>query len=369
MKLARKGENIYKRKDGRWEGRYVKGYDLSGKRKQGYVYGRTYSEVKEKLIQLKANVKNDKAVASSNLTFRKWTEIWLENKGQIKASTLMVYKSRIKNHIEPALGDIKLKMLNKDILQRFIDNMCLQYKASTVKSVYALLKVILEAAEDKQLVSGFYRGLKLPKTGASKVKALSVDEQKRIEAVIRERNQQNDIGVIICLYTGIRVGELCALRWENVNLDKGIIAIKETIQRIENTDTEKKTKINFSSPKSLASQREIPLPSFLIDMLLPIRKDSGFVINRYGKYVEPRTYARRFKKIIADAGVENIKFHALRHTFATRALEIGIDPKTLSELLGHSSVGITLNLYGHSLDEHKKKEIERLGRIYGLQSE
>ncbi|MCH5213427.1 MAG: site-specific integrase [Oscillospiraceae bacterium] len=367
--MARKGENIYKRKDGRWEGRYIRGYDVSGKAKQGYVYGRTYSEVKEKLTYLKANAKNDKIVVSSGMTLSKWLEKWIAQKGQIKASTLMIYKSRIKNHINPAIGRLKLKTLNKDILQQFIDDLAQKYKPSTVKGVYALLKSALESAEEKNLVSGFYQSIKLPKSRSSQVKALSKDEQKALENVIRQRNDPNDIGVLISLYTGIRIGELCALQWQNVNLDKGVIYIRETLQRIENENSDSKTKINFAEPKSLSSHREIPLPKFLIELLIPLQHNEGFVINRNGKFIEPRTYTRRFKKLLKLAGLPDMGYHCTRHTFATRALEIGVDPKTLSEILGHSSVGITLNLYAHSLEEHKKKEIERLGNLFDKQSD
>ena len=281
----------------------------------------------------------------------------------------MIYKSRLKNHIAPRIGTIKLKELNRDILQRFVDDLSKEYKAATVRAVYALLRLALKAAEEKNLISGFYQHIKLPKLYKSKVRALSMEEQKALEKAVIESGNQNDIGIIICLYTGIRIGELCALKWENIDLDTGFIHIRETIQRVEDKSGSKKTCIIFTPPKSLTSVRDIPISSFLIDRLRRIQKKSGFVINRNGKYIEPRTYMRRFKKLTKLVGITDVSFHSTRHTFATRALEIGMDIKTLSEILGHASATITMNLYAHSLMEHKKKEMERLGKLFQTPSE
>jgi len=369
MSMARRGENIYKRKDGRWEGRYIKGYDIAGKAQWKYIYGRNYAEVKERLTYLKSTVKNNKDIVSSNMTLEKWLDIWLSQKGQIKESTAMMYKSCVRNHIVPVLGAVKLKELNKEMLQKLVDDMSDEFKPSTVRSAYALLRLALETAEEQNMVSGFFRQVKLPKMSAHTVKALTVTEQKSLEKVVSESGKPNDIGVLICLYTGIRIGELCALKWENIDLKKGVMHIRETIQRVENTDGDKKTKIHFSTPKSSSSQREIPMPRFLIEKLSAVKKEKGFVINRYGKFVEPRTYARRFKKLIKLAGIKDVNFHCTRHTFSTRALEIGVDIKTLSEILGHASASITMNLYAHSLSEHKKKEMERLGKLFNYPSE
>ena len=365
--MARKGENIYKRKDGRWEGRYIKGYDEYGRPKQGYVYAKTYNEVKEKLIVLKANARNEKTIISSGMTVKQWFEAWLARKGQIKDSTRMIYKIRIDKHILPELGDLKLRALNKDILQRFIDKLTEQYKPATVKSIFATIKLALDDAEERNLISKFYTKMHLPKSGRTKIKVMTPKEQKALEAVIHKRNDDNDIGVLISLYTGMRIGEVCALRWENVDLVKKLIHVQETVLRLT-ASGETKTKLSVSSPKSIASQREIPLPGFLVKKLKDMNKDSKYVLNYNGRIIEPRSYTRRFKRLLKEAGIEDMGYHSTRHTFATRALEIGMDPKTLSELLGHASVGITLNLYAHSLDEHKKKEIERLGKLYSCQS-
>ena len=362
--MARRGENIYNRKDGRYEGRYIKAYSIDGKAKNGYVYGKTYSEVKEKLNECKVKCKNNNSVTSSNITVSQWFETWLAAQGQLKDTTKMIYSSYAKNHINPAIGDIKLKALNRDILQGFVDKKAVELSPKTTKLIFSALKLALKAANEKNLLADIYSNIKLPKTKGNQVKVLSPQEQKRLEQTVCTSNKPNDIGVLICLYTGIRIGELCGLKWENVNLNKGIITISQTIHRVSCKGEKGKTKVDFSTPKSLSSAREIPIPKFLVKKLSALKKLDGFVINRNGKYIEPRTYSRRFKKQLALSGIDDITFPALRHTISPRALELGVDIKTLSEILGHASATTTLNLYAHSLTEHKKKEMERLGKIF-----
>ena len=169
---------------------------------------------------------------------------------------------------------------------------------------------------------------------------------------------------MICLYTGIRIGELCALEWKNIDLKRGVISIRQTLYRVKSDNEKRKTEIIIAPPKSDTSVRDIPLPKFLTAKLKVIEHGGGFLINRKGKYIEPAVYARRYKTVLKEAGVRDVKFHTTRHTFATRALEIGIDIKTLSEILGHASPTVTLNIYAHSLPEHKAKEMDRLGKLY-----
>ena len=147
-------------------------------------------------------------------------------------------------------------------------------------------------------------------------------------------------------------------------LKRGVISIQHTLYRVKSEKSNKKTELRISTPKSESAIRDIPLPKFLIAKLSAIEKGSGFLIQKKGKHIEPNVYSRRYKKILQELDIPYRKFHATRHTFATRALEIGMDIKTLSEILGHSSPTVTLNLYSHSLPEHKKKEMDRLGKLY-----
>lgn len=362
--MARTGDNIYKRKDGRYEGRYIKGYDLNGKAKMGYVYARTYADVREKLAECRRNVKNDVQLVSSNLTLSEWIEKWIESQRQIKKTTKMMYESHLKNHIAPCIGNVKLKRLNEDIIQSFIDDLTDKYSPKTVHAIASMLRLALTEAKRRKHITDIYSDIRLPKIRQRPAQVLTKDEQKRLEKVILDGKSRIDIGILVCLYTGIRIGELCALRWENINLNNAIIKIQSTAQRIKADDGKTKTKINIDAPKSVASTRSIPIPTFLVEQLKIYQRESGYILKDNGGYTDTRTVSNRFKQLLKEAEIEDVNFHCLRHTFSTRALELGFDAKTLSEILGHSSVTTTLNLYAHSLPEHKRQEMEKLSGIF-----
>jgi integrase len=160
---------------------------------------------------------------------------------------------------------------------------------------------------------------------------------------------------MLCLYTGIRIGELCGLMWSDIDFERKLLCINRTIQRIR-SNGENKTEVTFLTPKSKTSTREIPLPDFLLELLFKHRPltNGEYVLNYKNKPIEPRTLQYRFKKILQTADVKNVGFHITRHTFATRALENGCDVKSLSEILGHGSATVTMNKYAHSSTEHKR---------------
>lgn len=362
--MARKGENIYKRKDGRYEGRYIKDYDVQGKGIMGYVYGKTYKEAKEKLLMAKAKVKEMQNKPPSEMLVKDWFAKWLATQKHIKKSSYTVYSSLISKHINVKLGNMRLCDVTKFVVQDFINGLVSQWEPSTVKLIYTVLKLGLDMAADNGLMPTVCKRIKLPKQKNKEVTVFSNNEQKKIEKYIETSENPNDIGILICLYTGIRIGELCALEWKNIDLKRGVISIRQTLYRVKSDNEKRKTEIIIAPPKSDTSVRDIPLPKFLTAKLKVIEHGGGFLINRKGKYIEPAVYARRYKTVLKEAGVRDVKFHTTRHTFATRALEIGIDIKTLSEILGHASPTVTLNIYAHSLPEHKAKEMDRLGKLY-----
>lgn len=362
--MPRTGENIYKRKDGRYEGRYIKGYGTDGKAQFGYVYSRSYKEIKEKLIKLKADKEHWSIIVSSNLKLSDWIDIWFKSLVHVKRSTLTVYSSYLNKHIKPGLGKIPLKKLNKQIVQNFIDKLSETLSPKTIRTVFSVLRLCLNAALEDGLMDNVMINIRLPKIVSKEVRVLSKDEQAKLEQAIKARNVKNDIGILICLYTGIRIGELCALMWDDIDFENNMLAINKTMYRVKSVNSKSKTEVIVSTPKSLHSERDIPIASFLSHKLLEIKKDSGYVIEKNEKYVEPAVYSRQFKKLLKEAKLPNIKYHNLRHTFAVRALELGVDARTLSEILGHSSVITTLNLYGHSLPEHKRLQMERIGGIF-----
>lgn len=352
--MARRGENIYKRKDGRYEGRYIKTYDINGKAIYGYVYDRSYSGIKSKLNKCKSAHKPKPA--GSNTLLSEWFLIWIETETGIKDSTRQLYKRHIRNHIIPNLGKVPLKKLNRDMIQKFVDN--LNLSASTVRLVFNILESGLKHAEEKGFISNIWSKVRLPKKKPSEVEILTPYEQQKLESALSEKN---DIGILICLYTGLRIGELCALRWQDIDFENAIMHIRGTQSRING-------KLKITLPKSAASIRAIPIPDCLLQTLNKHKSNSEFVISNNGKMVDVRSYRRRFKRLLNISGLPDIKYHALRHTFSSRALEVGMDYKTLSEILGHASVSITMDLYVHSLDEHKKNQMNKLNKIYNSPS-
>lgn len=347
--MARRGENIYKRKDGRYEGRYIKHYDISGKAVYGYVYSRNYLEIKELVAKYKT-VKPPQCGKSTLLS--DWLKNWLKSQGTLKPTTKKIYTSHIDNYINPKLGKIPLKKLNGDILQSFINGLALS--ASTVKSIFSILKSALSCAEDNGLILNIWDKVKVPKREKSIVQVLTVNEQKSLESVL---TSPFDTGIWICLYAGLRIGEVCALKWSDINFETSTLTVNGTQARTENG-------IEIIKPKSKSSKREIPMPDLLTSKLRKLPRSCEYVLSKNSKPVDIRTYRRHFKKLLQKADLPDIKYHALRHTFSTRALEVGMDYKTLSEILGHSSVGITLDLYAHSLKEHKRNEMNKLSHIF-----
>lgn len=196
------------------------------------------------------------------------------------------------------------------------------------------------------------------------MRVLSVSEQQKLLSVLLKDFDRYKLGVFICLYTGIRIGELCALQWKNVSLAEKTIKIEHTMQRLQSGDlhSQKKTKITITEPKSCAAVRTIPLPDFMIEKIrLFIGSPNSYILSKESKTViEPRTMQNKFKSYLKEARIENANFHSLRHTFATRCIEVGFDVKTLSEILGHSSVKMTLDKYVHSSLQLKRNNMEKL---------
>lgn len=347
--MARRGLNIYKRKDGRYEGRYIKTHDATGKALYGYVYAKSYADVREKLAKCSSSKLKNRSYSDMHLS--EWLAIWVENNNW-KQSTKELYRRHIINHINPKLGKLPLKKINTEIIQNFIFS--LQLAPATVRLIYTVLKTALKSAEEKGYVKDIWLKVKLPQKAKAEVMVLTPQEQRKLE---RALSDSNDIGILICLYMGLRIGEICALKWNDIDLKNQVIQIKGTQIRMNG-------ELKITAPKSRASERTIPIPNILLGPLKSHKRDGEYVLSHNGEMVEVRTYRRRFKKLLQIADLPDIKFHALRHTFSTRALEVGMDYKTLSEILGHASVAITMDLYVHSLDEHKKRQINKLNQIF-----
>ena len=301
------------------------------------------------------------------ICFEAWAQEWMlkEVGGRVKASTYQRYSAIMRKHIMPYLGQLKLADISRDTVQLLVDGMeKANYAEATIRSMVKLLGKALSAAYDGGIIpTNPCKGVVVRRTQLSEQRDLTRSEQERL----RRCAEQADIPALLALYTGMRLGEICALRWEDINWESGTLCVRRTVQRLSCQGMQTKTTLSVGLPKTKASHRVIPVPSFLLEELAKRRKEAteqGFVFGSAEVPAEPRTIQRRSKRLMRRAEIYNVHFHTLRHTFATRMLELGTDIKTVSELLGHQSAKMTLDIYSHSLLTQKTRAIESLAKLF-----
>ena len=373
--MSRTGKNIYKRKDGRWEARYIKGYDENGKAKYGYIYAKSYGEAKNK--QINAICQSSFINSNNNSTlYSKWLDEWLIYiKPQVKESTFIRYKNIVFNHLKPTIGKLAISKINTGYLKSYIGNLLSNGRLDnngglspkTVSDITMIvkesLKYIISCGET---IDCNYESLKIKSSSQREMTVLSKDEEHKLVSALTENKSLTKIGILLSLYTGIRIGELCALQWEDISFDENLIVVRKTMQRLQKdsiqSENEAKTYILISKPKSKCSNRQIPIPSFLSVILKEYKgeKNQFILTNSSYSFIEPRTLQNQFKRILRQINLRDVNYHSLRHTFATRCVEAGFDIKSLSEILGHSSVKITLDKYVHSSMQQKRLNMEKL---------
>ena len=377
--MPRKGENIYKRKDGRWEARYKKETSVNGKIVYGYLYARTYREVKGKLYHiLSKNLEPAENTADSEL-FSEIALEWLEHvQLQVKESTSNKYERILNKYILPVYGQKRTEYITHDLIESEC-NRLLQYggkkenglSPKTVSDILSVLRSILKFAEKKNhkiVCDG--KSIQI-KHHNPQMRVFSIMEEKRLYRYLCENATPCNVGIMLCLFTGLRVGEVCALKWEDISFTEHTLHVHHTLQRISNreqTESGKKTKIVLTSPKSECSIRVIPLADDVEQLLLNYRTSaSGYVLtNDTFKFIEPRTMQNHFKRALRECNIEEANFHTTRHTFATRCIELGFDVKSLSEILGHATVNITMNRYVHPTMELKKENMEKMSSLFAV---
>ena len=376
--MARKGENIFKRKDGRWEARYIKGYELSGKIKYGFCYGRTYKEAKEKAAQYKAAVLNNTPLPAAGsrhrLTF--FCEEWLQlEKGKVKESTYVKYDFILKKHILPKLGGCFPLGISTQLVERFKQELLGEgLAAKTVRDILMVLHSILKYTARQY--PGIFPAVEViyPKEQKKEVRVLDLEEQQRFIDYLQEDTDTCKFGILLALLTGLRIGELCALRWENVSLRNKTIHVAATMQRLRDVDCtgEGKTKVIIGRPKSDTSIRTIPLTDDAARLCgcFDPHRPAAFLLTGTERFMEPRLVQIRLAKYTKECGLEGVHFHTIRHTFATRCVEAGFEIKSLSEILGHANTSVTLDRYVHSSMELKRANMDKLSAIgLGLRSQ
>lgn len=377
--MSKRGNNegsIVKRKDGRWQGAVTIGRNPEGTQKRQYVYGKTRTEVSEKINSILFDISNGTYIdKSQNPTVKEWLYTWLNTykKNNIKPRTFDQYESIIRYHLIPEIGDIRLIDLKETTLQRFYNRLA---KEGLSSRTIQLINTVLYGAIKKAIKCGLVirnvcDAVELPKQKKKERRVLTPEEQESLLEVLKE--SEYGAMYIFALFTGLRKGEVLALTWSDVDLANRLINVNKTLGRVNTyVDTGNKTQLVVSSPKTQTSMRVIPIIEPLIPLLEKQRKltqcnQSGLVFpSDADTYIDPGNYNRLFYKLVKKAGIPKAHPHALRHSFATRALEAGLDLKTTQELLGHSSIDITANLYTHALLEHKQKEIKKLESVFNL---
>lgn len=364
--MARRGDNIRKRKDGRYEGRF----HFPGETKTHSIYARTYQECKEKRIiaireykseEHGCRLENPPAVGSKLLSVAdKWLAFVETNR---KESTYSKYRRLYRKYLKLALNDHAEGIFdcNKEIYDRY---------GITALSVKKCCVTILNGIIRYGVKSGaltpeeFHVNAEYEATRQKAVEVYTKEEQGAFLGWLYETLDPYKMGIVLSLSTGLRLGELCALKWEDVDLCSGILHVNRTVQRIAVEDGEAKTRLVESTPKTECSCRDVPLSDEMIRLLSECEHNGEYVIGG-NRPVEPRTYEYKFRRYQISAGIPVKNFHVLRHTFATNCINIGTDAKSVSEILGHKDVLITLNLYVHPSMESKRAAVNCLSAEYG----
>lgn len=368
--MPKAGVNIHKRKDGRWEGRYKVGVYPNGATKYKLVYGISYTEAKDKLFSVIAE-KGISSKQTKERTFSEILQLWLcNNRLRQKGATEHKYRTIIDKHIEPEIGSLKLSKISAVTINSFLERK-LKFgridksgglSSSYVRTMASIIQSALQFAVDEGYCQPLKSTVCKPPLEKKDLRILTKDEQEQLEAFLYSSVDLVGVGIMISLYAGLRIGEICALSWEDIDLASGIIHIRHTIARVPCTDPQKdaKTSLIVDTPKTKASLRDIPISSLLQEQLATVKSSTGFILTDSQAFVSPRTYEYRFHKVLDNCGIDQVNYHTLRHTFATRCIEAGVDVKSLSEMLGHANVGITLNTYVHPSMDLKRLQLEKL---------
>lgn len=303
------------------------------------------------------------------MKFEDVVKIWLQEKSYyIKESTYALYAYELDNYILPIIGKVEMSDLTEELIQKAVYswqrdgmNHGTPLKKSTAQNLVTLIKQILKYAVKKKLIKEYLVDIHfVPTQPSNKCMVFNHEEQKQmIDAALKEGTYKS-FGIILCINCGLRIGELCALKWSDINIKKKMVNISKTIQRISYSQGTEKTHLAITTPKTQTSIREIPLAERLCELIekMPDIDPDGFVLTNTEAPLEPRTYRKYYERFISRNHLPKRNFHCLRHTFATRCIENGADCKTVSELLGHSTINTTMNMYVNPLLEEKRKCVE-----------
>lgn len=374
--MARTGENIYCRKNGRWEGKYEKGR-VDGKIQYGYVSGKSYEEVLKKkyeAIEEQTYIRIQCSKRKRELLFLTLAQQWMDSqKPLLKETSIAKYQGILDRYLIPEFGRTQVTEITDEQVSQYLQKLLMPQEGKegglapkTVSGIFSVLKIILEYAKrnrDAEVID--LRNLTVKRV-RKPLRVLSVNEQHLLEDYLEANMDGSGFGIMLCLYTGIRLGELCALKWEDISFTDKTLHVHRTMERVPvEGESGSKTKIIVTDPKSSCSVRYIPIPDKVFNLAEGRKgpQDAFLLTGSTKKYIEPRTMENRFHAAVKKSGIDKANFHALRHTFATRCVELGFDAKSLSEILGHASVQITMDRYVHPTMEAKQRNMDRLSNI------
>lgn len=306
----------------------------------------------------------------NNKTIREIAVAWKEYKRPyVKQSTMAAYLLILENHLLPAFGE------NDSLPEQSVQSFVLEkiecgLSVKSIKDILIVLKMVMKFGVKNEWMNYYEWDIKYPTNSANKeLEVLSVSNHRKILDHIQSHFTFTGLGIYISLSTGLRIGEICALKWNDINITEGTITVSRTIERIYMVEGEKKhTELVISSPKTKNSCREIPMSKELLAIVKPLKKivnDNFYVLTNDEHPTEPRTYRNYYNGLMEKLGIPRLKYHGLRHSFATRCIEAGCDYKTVSVLLGHSNISTTLNLYVHPNMEQKKRCITKMFKSLG----
>jgi len=371
--IVRTGENIYKRKDGRWEARFIYQVDAEGKSKYRSVYGKSRQIAKDKREALKLKFMMGEVCTSPVIVFRELAKNWLNNtKLRIKESTYSRYCNQVEKHILPHFGKYQASKISTELIEKFVERLGASKQdggfglsPKTVEDILIIIKSMFRFGKCHahlelhriKIKKDYKRPRTLPKLAQAKLN----------QHLLHDPNNEK-AGILLGQLMGVRLGEICALQWKDFDLDAGTVHIERTVQRIQVSpegNNGKKTKVVTTSAKSENSIRDLDIPSPLTAILRKMKMNPDcYLLTGSTKLMEPRSLHNHFKKCLEQSGAGDYNFHCLRHTFATKYIERGYDVKSLSEILGHSNVKITLERYVHSSNELKRNNIEELSGAF-----
>lgn len=373
--MARRGENIYKRKDNRWEARIRIGTDDKGRPTYKSVYGVSYLDCKRKLKSILSIAEEAVEGNASFKGFGKISREWQQSvRERVKDSTYSAYTYVLEHYMKKYFFHRDMRDITSEVIEHFIHTLLnggakkreKPLSVRTVNNILSVLRSIFRFAEKQHGIANPTRELRMLPEKPAQDRVLTLSEWEALSRGMELRGGTTEAAVAIAMYTGMRIGELCALQVGDIDLEEKVIHVRRTVQRIrdaENPDG-RKTRVVTDVPKSYNSLRKIPIPEILYEQLERLcfgKKAEDYLLGIDGEQaLEPRTLQYRYRTFLKKRGLRYINFHALRHSFATRCVERNVDVKTLSEILGHSSVKMTLERYVHSSMDFKRNQINRL---------